>query len=439
MDPQPNQIEIAFSSARKLLQAGETELPDGVKEVIRSCVEKELWYLLSRNPPVTSCRDAASRRTRLGYQGIPLSDELRSYLATHKDEDGDTTYVLLHCRGHQSFDFEKLSNVPGISEQQITKADVSDIENRAIGYGLINPFAASKILSDNLQQVFDEAVLSQPGETYTMMTNAGDSTWAIEFDPRELVASENFLIADVASVHETEADRLSVGILTGNAPESGALLWDLINKKSREKLGEEYKGDISNPRVHVTSAPFMGWTMELSQREKFIEERVLQEVRELEELGAKKIGIACNTTQYFNTKIMDALSKGDADYVSLPDTVERYVDNLDGEKVYVVGIGEVMSNSRWSGFQFLHSKKNVIVPDEDQIEFITRLAYQVKETGVTPRTYQMFRSVIRRAPTEKVLLMLTELSMIMSVYSRKQVVGHQVIDSMELYAEAFVQ
>lgn len=433
-----DQIKQAFISAKELLLAGETELPDGVKTSIRFCVKHGLWYLLSRNPPVTSCRDAASRRSRLGYLGIPLSDELRSYLAEQKSEDGTTAYILLHCRGHQSFDFEKISEVSELSDKEIVKANVSETHGKGIGYGLINPFTVHDIIGGQLQQVFDETVISQPGDTYTMMTNAGDRTWAIEFDPRELVILKEFICADVANIHEVEPEQASIGILTGNAPDSGALLWNLINTKSREKLGGQYKGDISNPQVHISSAPFMGWTMELSQREKFIEELVMQEVAELRSVGVKKIGIACNTTQYFNPKILKALSGDSASYISLPDTVEKFIDSHEEEQIYVVGIGDVVSNSKWSGFKFLHEKANVIMPSPDQIEYITRLAYLVKETGVTPRTYQMFRSVIRRSPAEKVLLMLTELSMIMAQYRRKKFGGHDIIDSMELYAEEFI-
>lgn len=60
----------------------------------------------------------------------------------------------------------------------------------------------------------------------------------------------------------------SLGIITGNTPESGALLWNLVNRAIRQEMIRRgvYKGDISFPNVSVLSIPEMGLSTELASR-----------------------------------------------------------------------------------------------------------------------------------------------------------------------------
>src|SRR6185312_13357992 len=133
-------FDLALEDARKLVRSDEVDFPVGVVETIRFFVQRGVWFRLTRNPKVFSCRDAARRRSRLGRQGIALADELRSYLAQTQDERNVTIYVLLHCRGDASVDFETAARVPVLRGLTLRRADVREFDARDIGYGLINPF-----------------------------------------------------------------------------------------------------------------------------------------------------------------------------------------------------------------------------------------------------------------------------------------------------------
>ena len=55
-------------------------------------------------------------------------------------------------------------------------------------YGIVNPFALDMhFLSSELIQIFDRSLMEERQAPYTMMTNAGDLTWAVEFKPEELI------------------------------------------------------------------------------------------------------------------------------------------------------------------------------------------------------------------------------------------------------------
>lgn len=433
-------LELAYTNARRLLAPDEDDLPKGVKTTLRFCVAHNLWHLLSRNPPVTSCRDAAARRHRLGYVGIPLSDELRSYLAEFVDESGSTSYAVLHCRGNQSFDFEKLSKIDLLHGRSLTKANVSEISETEIGYGLINPFTSPELLGNRRKtiQIFDNATVTEPGETQTMITNAGERTWGIEFNPEELVrkgGSDGIGLANIASISEPSFRAPRIGILTGNAPESGMLLWKKINTVWRSKQGDLYRGDISNPNVQINSAPMMGWTMELQDRAHLIKQRVLDEVNNLRRSDLDKILIACNTTQFFEPEIRASLVGKGTEFVSIPDAVKCWIENNNEKTIFAAGIGHVTSDSTWSAFRFLHEYDNVVAPNPSQTDRLVDLAYDVKEGGVTPRTYQKLRTLIRTSNCDVFLLLLTELSMIFDVYSRKRFNDISIVDAVDLYAE----
>ncbi len=86
-----------WTQIEQLLKPDEQVVPEGVQETARFFLRENIWCQFSRNPIVLSCREAASRRMRLGYEGIPLSDELRSYAIELGGKD--RRFVVLHCRG----------------------------------------------------------------------------------------------------------------------------------------------------------------------------------------------------------------------------------------------------------------------------------------------------------------------------------------------------
>ena len=439
------ELETALEQARTLLKNDETDLPSGVEETVRFFIERDSWFRLSRNPKVLSCRDAARRRYRLGYRGISLADELRSYLAQTRDSAGKMVYVLLHCRGDASVDFNTTAQVSVLRGLTLERADVREFDEDEIGYGLINPFVAPTILGTKGQviQVFDPSVLDSSGETMTMMTNAGDTTWAVEFDPGELLNEHAPRLGTVENIvsgtyrRHAEESRV-IGILTGNAPESGALLWKKVNDGVRRRRGETFRGDISYPRVLVHSLPQMGWSMDLDSRADRLLPLITAEIDQMASNEASVITLACNTTQYFEPELVAHLSGRGATFVGLADPVKSWLAAHRDKTIFIVGIEHVTSTAGWSAFPFFHALPNVKLPDARQSAVIEKVAYDVKRNGINQRTYQKFRSVVRDAHADIVLLLLTEFSMTFDRFPREILGNTRVVDALDLLAEKLV-
>ncbi len=415
--------------------------PQIVAETIRFCQERGLWFVLGRNPPVRSCREAASRRLRLGKRGIPLRDELRSYLAQGFDSGGRKRTILFHCRGDQTLSLERLAKLDlGVSD--LTKARIADLNDEHMAYGLVNPFlsAARQATLGLVRQVFDQALLKNTGEAGTMMTNAGNLTWSIEFQPAALIEAlspEGAVVAPIAAENQQSpkpfADR-TIGILTGNGPESGALLWKKINDAVRLRMGAAFAGDISYPRVLVSSLPPMGWSMELEKRSNLLWDKIDAEVSRLADSGADVIALACNTTQFYQERIDALLNPRKVRFIRLSSTIERWIKTR-GHPIYTVGIREVVSNSTCSAFTFLHECGNIVFPDRYRLEQIESIAYRIKQHGVDHIALQRFRRIMRQAPCDEVLLLLTEFSLVNDKYQGRSEVGRVITDSMTLYAQ----
>ena len=220
------------------------------------------WFKLSRNHDARSCRDAAHKRNRLGHEGIPLWDEMKSFFGRYANAVGETRLVVAHCRADQRLHFGKLSAVLGV-ERPPERLTEQEIEQLGLEYGMVNPWETwrcdprstpftmdVKFIAQDVVQVFDDDLLQPIGTPGTVMTNAGDLTWAVEFHPRELVAKlAHAKVADIAEPDPEEEPRLwgvkddrPIGIITGNPPEAGmycqvrgipyTLTWGLIPEGS---------------------------------------------------------------------------------------------------------------------------------------------------------------------------------------------------------------
>lgn len=425
---------------------GKADTPPIVDAANRFCVENGIWHRLSRNPKVLSCRDAASRRNRLGAVGITLSDELRSFAVNARKNDGGTVLALLHCRADRFFDFEKLAKIDSIEFVEDNKATLESLSDEPSGYGLVNPFTAEKVFGEvnDVIQVFDESVFDIRGsETGTMMTNAGEHTWAIEFDPiglQGLIDSKKYLRASISTeVVDGEANEKvpsRLAIVTGNAPESGMLLWQKVNNEFKKLKGAEFKGDVSYPEVLIGSYPWMGLSMEIDVRSDHFKRRLLDEVVGLSAMGADLVAVACNTTQVYEPDISNALRQQESQFCGLAEIVRRWLVSRPQETpVFVAGIGHVTNNTEYSAFRFLHECKSVVLPSTELSEAIIDLAFEVKKFGPTSKTNQKLRSILNRSGCNHALLLLTELSMVFGEFPRIASSGVQVVDALDLYAK----
>jgi len=134
---------------------------------------------------------------------------------------------MVHCKGNQEIDKEKVNKIIGAECKKIDEKEY---------FGLVNPFLGfdrKKIL-----QIFDKSLKTQDFIPNTMMTNASNSRWGIEFNLSELIdALPNTLIEYVVKENtKFGINKHKIGILTGNSPESGILLWEKINENIRKNL-----------------------------------------------------------------------------------------------------------------------------------------------------------------------------------------------------------
>jgi prolyl-tRNA editing enzyme YbaK/EbsC (Cys-tRNA(Pro) deacylase) len=167
---------------------------------IRYCVEKGIAFVLSRNKKAFSCRDASNKRKRLGHTGIPLCDEFKSIVFSGAGDTQKYKAYFVHCRGNLKIDVQRLMACCKLSCEPVIMPKKELGERFDMELGIVNPFLTQNTPKDEVLHVFDKSLLTSmsffPG---TMMTNAGEHTWGIEFDPRLLInAVENKVISGVA-------------------------------------------------------------------------------------------------------------------------------------------------------------------------------------------------------------------------------------------------
>lgn len=181
-------------------------IPHPVQSTIRFLEARGLCARFSRNPVAHGCEDAATKRLRNGRRGIPLSDELKSLAGAYFTSGSSEQVFLCHIPAHRRFDIRKIRAALG-APQRPRWLSAEGCGRLGIGFGRVNPFL------DGLRHIFDRSLLSREG---SMMTNAGDRTWAVEFDPADLIRSiDGSIIADVVvcdtiDQHDTQVSHLEL-------------------------------------------------------------------------------------------------------------------------------------------------------------------------------------------------------------------------------------
>jgi aspartate/glutamate racemase len=399
--------------------------------------QEHLWRVVSRNHPVLSCADAAQRRHRLGHVGIPLCDELKSNVGVYSSARC-RNFVVAHCRGHQNLDTGKLHSILGAPFERV---DGEKLESElGLSYGLVTPFHFTA--HPHVRQIVDETVLEPYLPPHTMMTNLGHLEYAVEFRPVDVFgALSNVEVADIVEGQHRRAPLgETIGILTGNSPESGMMLWQSINNYIRTSSDISFRGDISFPRVIVESVPEMGLSMELAQREVQVKLVVLDAVRKLCDSGANVVAIACNTTQYYSSEIEDICRGYGARFVSIVDETARYLKDAGIRRFDFLAIGAVSDFATWSDFRRIMAQFDVYVPIERDITAITNLAFSVKKEVVSSTTINQLRDLVNNATkTDTVVLALTELSILFASQRSKQRSRKRFIDTLDILAQAIAK
>lgn len=414
--------------AARATPAAGTAAPPEVAANLDVLATAGVWHLVSRNPPVRSCADAASRRRRLGGVGIPLRDELKSF-AGRIDGPGPARYVALHIRGHQKLDADR---VAAVLRAPFHRVDEDELRTRfGMGYGTVTPFALAR--HPEVTQIFDTGVVRRDFPPYTMMTNLGHLEWAVEFVPGQLLAGlPGARVADIAAGEWLEPTRRqTIGILTGNSPEAGMLLWEKLNRGIRESTRVKFRGDVSFPRVLVESVPDMGLSMELLDRAAEVRTAVTNAVERLCAGGATVVTVACNTTQYFEAELREVCARHGVTYVSVTEEVGRF---LAAEDVRRFDLFTTAAVAEFTGFRDLAAVAEMAVPSPRHLDAIQQLAFSVKVEGVSGPTLNKMRDLVNQsARTDTVLLALTELSLLVAAQKRQKS-AKRFVDTLDLVA-----
>ena len=452
-------IPATSGKAASLLREGE-RVPVAVQQAEQFLTQLGLWFQLTRNHDARSCRDAAHKRNRLGHEGIPLWDEMKSFFGRYVNAAGETRLVVAHCRADQRLDFAKLSAALGVALPPERLTDV-EMEKLGLEYGMVNPWETWRFdprstpftmdlqfIAQEVVQVFDDDLMQPMGTPGTVMTNAGDLTWAVEFHPQELVKKlAHAKVADIAEPDPEEEPRLwgakddrPIGIITGNPPEAGMYLWQLINAKVREALGDGCCGDVSMPRMEMVSVPELGLSMELGERLAPVEAALEKAARQLAGRDVKLLALPCNTTSFFAPKLHQWCAGTQTRYLSMAEVTGSWLRHEGVTEVALVGINYVADLGHWSAYREPLTGMKIELLNGEALERVRELAYAVKAEGPNHPLLSKLRDILNRYVTSKhVVLGLTELSLLVELQKSAGKSGKVLIDPMNLYADALVR
>lgn len=340
---------------------------------------------------------------------------------------------------------------------------------------MVNPFNVDRVLQSQgevtndseIVQVFDDSVNLIGDHPNTVTTNAGDRTKFLEINPQDLILSvskyfPNTLKASISIpdprwlgenikykirdewLHFPPPTGPKIGILTGNSPESGLMLWNDFLEQFRNIYNN--LTDVLMPEVLVHSLPQMGLSMELAEREDEVWLQIEEAIKQLLKNGCKLITLACNTTIYFEPKISKLCKAHNARFVSiaeacLPAIKEQTLESdKDSLRVGLVGIGPVVDfEGGYSGYEKQFTAEGIEAVPCDA----TDLAYLIKSIG----THKKPEAGINKLSlliekqldnTAVVVLSLTEVSLIYRKGSKKHKYKKVYIDPISELARFLV-
>jgi len=439
--------EEELKRAKMLLSENEADnLPKSIYKTLQYCTHNGIGFILSRNSKVYSCKDARNHRYRLGHIGIPLFDELKSIVLKGLDLDGNEVVFAAHCRGDMILDFDNLMSLLNLQSLPVLLDEDELVVRFGMVLGIVNPILLEVDSDGEILNIFDVRVFSAiapyPG---TMMTNAGEHTWAIEFEPNQLVASLKNKRIETIAKHTNENginsdfvefnNPKSIGIITGNGAESGITLWSNINRCFVEYLGEQFLGDISLPKIHIASIPEMGLSMEMDKRDDVTWDAISAALRDFKRLDVDLLALACNTTHYYTDKIRKEFDSENRKFLSMAEATMNFISDNDLDDIAILGIRLVADLKEYSAYKDLGQLRTEKI-SEDIMSRFHNLCYEVKKMGNQNAITQKFIALLRNdIKSKNIILALTELSIINGSVKKRQYSEKTIIDSLSIYAD----
>jgi len=442
-------FENELAKAKKLLHANEYTVPDAVLTIIKYCINNQVGFILSRNQHSGNCRDARNKRNRLGHLGIPLYDELKSCVLEGIDSSGSRVIFAVHCRAHKEFSIDAIVNIHNFVESTVKHLPEEELKSIfGMEFGTVNPILLAVRSKEKIMQVFDESVAETiaryPG---TMLTNAGNHTWGVEFDPVTLIekisTEKTYPIAkQEKELNESDLPKYvnpkSIGIITGNGPRSGMHLWERINFHIANTLKERFLGDISFPEVHIISLPAMGLSMNLDKRLDITRNALFDAVEAMKDQNVELLALACHTTAYFQDEIKKIFNSTNRKFISLPEIVFNYITQKEINELAILGINYVSELGEWSAYKPLQKLVNVEKLDDATIDKFNELSFDLKKRWNYHRNFlQLVNLFKKNIVSDNLLIVSTELSVLLdsSMNKNKHSISKNIIDTLEIYAQ----
>lgn len=426
------------------LSDGSVVTPPAVQECTRLLRAWAVWHKISHNLAATSCQDAARKRNRLGHRGIPLWDELKSFLGEYQI-NGRVVPFMAHCRGDRELSFEKIQQTLGVPGE-IRRLSREAAERLGSAYGTVNPFL---LASEQFTQIFDLELRRPIGAPGTVMTNAGDFQWAVEFEPTELVLKlPGAKWADIINVELEDKEEVfwgtrepsPIGILTGNPMDSGLDFCHALNGHIRQLLGDNSLGDVSMPEVVMASSPYIGISMEMDEREEPLCEALMLGVDALCAAGARLIAHPAHTTHYFASQLTRRAASRGAQFVSMVDSTAARLTRSGITEIALLGTRYVTDlTQRFSPYRSAFHNITVHVPSVEGWQKIHDLGYEVQQKGPTSTCFNWIRDLLRdEVPPDcqHVVLAMTEFTPVVRQLKSRGRQGKILLDPIDYYAEA---
>lgn len=419
------------------------DMPMPVQRCVHRLQQLGTWYQLSRNDSATSCQDAARKRRRLGHTGIPLCDELKSYLGEY-DHGSGVGVFLAHCRGDRELDLRKVAATLGAAGE-VRRLPIETASQLGAAYGVVNPF----LVPGEIVQIFDRELRTPIGIPGTVMTNAGDHTWAVEFfadEVGDLITNARWGEIRLASLEGSDRARVQVqaevpiGILTGNPCDSGLDLSSSIIYHVRQFMGRESLGDVSMPKVMMISRPQIGISMEMRQRERPLRAALLESLDELIAIGAKVIGHPAHTTHYFANELADRAQSHGATFVSMAEATDHHVRALGIQQIALLGT-QFVTDAASTYSVYREAFRGIVVhrPSPAGWQKIHDLGYEVQQRGATPLAFNWMRDLLRdEVPRDckHVVLAMTEFAPVARQLRSRGRHGKSLIEPLDVYGRA---
>ncbi|MBL6448213.1 aspartate/glutamate racemase family protein [Fulvivirga sp. 29W222] len=239
-----------------------------------------------------------------------------------------------------------------------------------------------------------------------------------------------------------------IGIVGGVGPQAGLAMYDYILRYTKAAKDQDH-----------LSVVLMSFPRHIADRTAFLDDplrpnpayNIARVILNLEQAGAKVVGIACNTSyaREIYSVILDELSKmnSQVSLLNMPKETCRYIKS---NHLHVRRVGVMSTNGTYRSEVYKHLLEGygfeVILPDEQfQNDVIHRMIYdeniglKANPDKVTFDAKQLMREALNyfaNAKAEAVILGCTELSLVAPYVTPNDIV---LVDSSEVLAKALIR